>query len=189
LTDGNKVSVQNVPSFRHIANVSLELKGYGSVVGDVAWGGNWFFLTDAGSHSIELSNVAQLTDFAWQIRDTLNSAGITGEGGAEIDHIELLGSSRGHANSRNFVLCPGKAYDRSPCGTGTSAKIACLYAAGKISEYEIWRQESITGSVFEGYVRKVAGKIIPTITGSAFVNAESTLLLSQADPLCFGIRS
>ena len=106
-----------------------------------------------------------------------------------IDHIELFGPPGDEANhSRNFVLCPGRAYDRSPCGTGTSAKLACLYADGKLQPGEIWRQESILGSVFEGSVRLDGDKLIPRVTGTAYVTAEATLLLDPADPFQMGIR-
>ena len=115
--------------------------------------------------------------------------GITGRGGQEIDHIELFALSQTTGvHSKNFVLCPGNAYDRSRFGTGTSAKLACLFADGKIREGEVWRQESIVGSVFEGTVTLAGGELIPTIRGSALVNAESTLILDPADPFCWGIR-
>jgi len=124
-----------------------------------------------------------------EIRQALGAHGITGAEGREIDHIELFGPPQNaEADSRNFVLCPGKAYDRSPCGTGTSAKLACLYADGKLREGQTWRQESITGSVFEGTVKVRDGRVYPSIKGSAFVNAEADLLLDARDPLCMGIR-
>jgi 4-hydroxyproline epimerase len=120
----------------------------------------------------------------------LRDQGITGDGGKEIDHVELFGSAQlAGADSKNFVLCPGKAYDRSPCGTGTSAKLACLYADGKIRKEQIWRQESIIGSVFEGSVKVRDGKIYPSITGAAFVNAEAELVLDPRDPFCMGISA
>jgi 4-hydroxyproline epimerase len=138
---------------------------------------------------LELANVERLTDFTWRIRQVLTRHGITGARGEEIDHIELFGPPRDpSAHSRNFVLCPGKAYDRSPCGTGTSAKLACLYADGKLKEGQVWRQESIVGSVFEGTVRKDGNRIIPRVTGSAYVNAEATLILDPGDPFQMGIR-
>ncbi len=192
LDDNNYVSVDNVPSYRLAANVRVDVPGYGSVSGDIAWGGNWFFLVNGNGHQLTLDNLESLTDFTWRIRQALTQQGITGANGQEIDHIELFGPSQqdgGH--SKNFVLCPGKAYDRSPCGTGTSAKLACLYADGKLQEGQIWRQESIVGSVFEGTVRAsndANGKVSPTIKGSAFVNAEAELILDERDPFCYGIR-
>jgi 4-hydroxyproline epimerase len=163
------------------------------VTGDIAWGGNWFFLVNGNNngngHELTLDNLEALTDFTWRIRQALNEQGITGANGQEIDHIELFAPSQlDGVNSRNFVLCPGKAYDRSPCGTGTSAKLACLYADGKLREGQVWRQESIVGSVFEGSVRADGDKIYPTIKGSAFVNAEADLILDERDPFCYGIR-
>ena len=133
---------------------------------------------------------SELTDFAWRIRQALAASGITGADGGEIDHIELFGPPTAPgADSRNFVLCPGKAYDRSPCGTGTSAKLACLYADGKLRPGQVWRQESIVGSVFEGTVSVENGQVIPEITGSAYVNAEAELILDERDPFCYGIPS
>jgi 4-hydroxyproline epimerase len=183
------VSVQNVPSYRHAQNVSVQVEGHGVLTGDIAWGGNWFFLVENHGQDLALANVEGLTDFTWRIRQALERNGITGKDGQLIDHIELFGAStKPGVDSKNFVLCPGKAYDRSPCGTGTSAKLACLAADGKLKPGQVWRQESITGSVFEGSVTVANGAVTPAIRGSAFVNAEATLLLDPADPCCWGIR-
>ena len=189
LHENGEVTVNNVPSYRTAANISVKVPGYGEVHGDVAWGGNWFFLVRDHDMALELKNVDELTAFTWAIRIALRDSGITGDGGKEIDHVELFTSSKvPGVNSKNFVLCPGKAYDRSPCGTGTSARLACLYADGKIKEGETWKQESIVGSIFEGTVKVRDGKIYPSIRGSAFVNAEAELVLNPDDPLCMGIR-
>jgi 4-hydroxyproline epimerase len=190
LHEDGQVTVTNVPSYRLAANVAVEVPGYGQVRGDVAWGGNWFFLVREHNLELTLRNVETLTDFTWAIRQALPGAGITGKNGAEIDHIELYASSSlPGVNSKNFVLCPGKAYDRSPCGTGTSAKMACLYAEGKLREGQVWKQESIVGSLFEGSIQVVDGQVHPSIRGSAFVNAEANLILDPRDPFCMGIRS
>ncbi len=186
---GHRVSLENVLSYRHAKAVTLDVVGHGPIRGDVAWGGNWFFLVQDHGQELELRNVERLTDFTWRIRRALERQGITGGDGGQIDHIELFAPPRDPNNhSRNFVLCPGGAYDRSPCGTGTSAKLACLFADGKIKEGEVWRQESIVGSVFEGTVRRDRDGVIPRIAGSAYVNAEATLLLDPDDPFCMGIR-
>jgi 4-hydroxyproline epimerase len=185
---GNTVTFENVPSYRHAAGVTVPVEGVGPVTGDVAWGGNWFFLIGAHGLPLDLPEVERLTDFAWRVRRALARHGVTGAGGAEIDHVELFGPPKGApADARNFVLCPGKAYDRSPCGTGTSAKLACLVADGKIGEGQVWRQESIVGSVFEASARRVGDRIIPRISGSAYVCAEATLLFDPADPFRQGI--
>jgi len=184
------VTVNNVASYRSAADVEVEVPAYGKVRGDVAWGGNWFYLVRDHHLELTLNNVETLTTFSWAIRQALPANGITGAGGEEIDHIELFGPPQtAEADSRNFVLCPGKAYDRSPCGTGTSAKLACLYADGKIREGQTWRQESLIGSVFEGTVKIRDGQIYPSIKGSAFVTAEAELILHPRDPLCMGIRT
>jgi 4-hydroxyproline epimerase len=189
LHDNGEVTVHNVPSYRTAAKVVLDVPGFGKVCGDVAWGGNWFFLIDGHDAEVTLANIDYLTDFTWAVRQALAAAAITGAGGHEIDHIEVFGPSQipGVA-AKNFVLCPGKAYDRSPCGTGTSAKLACLYADGKLRENQIWKQESVVGSVFEGSITVQDGKLYPSIKGSAFVNAEADLILDQRDPFCMGIR-
>ena len=189
LQENGKVTVNNVASYRSAADVAVNVPGYGAVRGDVAWGGNWFFLVRKHDMNLTLKNVDELTSFTWAIRTALRDSGITGDQGKEIDHVELFAPSQiPGVDSKNFVLCPGKAYDRSPCGTGTSAKLACLYADGKIREGQVWKQESIVGSVFEGTVRVKEGKVYPSITGSAFVNAEAELILNPQDPLCMGIR-
>ena len=188
------VSIDNVPSYRHLAGVQLEVPGFGTVVGDVAWGGNWFFLCGAGNRPLLMDNVQELTRYSGAIRRTLVAHGITGRDGAEIDHIELMAGPQQAANhGRNFVLCPGGAYDRSPCGTGTSAKLACLAADGKLAPGAQWRQESVLGSVFEGRYQwldsagAAGGQVAPSIKGQAHVCGEATLLLDPEDPFCWGV--
>ena len=185
------VAIDNIASYRQLADVQLEVPGYGTVVGDVAWGGNWFFLCGAGGLALRPDAVEELTRFAWAVRRALVAQGITGRDGAEIDHIELMAGAHQDGNhGRNFVLCPGGAYDRSPCGTGTSAKLACLAVDGKLVEGQVWRQESVLGSVFEGSYRwagAVGGPVLPSIRGQAHVCGEVTLLLDPADPFCWGV--
>jgi 4-hydroxyproline epimerase len=184
LHDDGTVSVTNVPSYRKARGVTVESPDIGVITGDVAWGGNWFYLVENHGKTIQLSDVETLTDFGWRVRKAINAQGFP-----EVDHIEFFGPpSKPGADSRNFVLCPGKAYDRSPCGTGTSAKLACLAADGKLAEGEQWIQESIIGSRFSASYRREGEQIVPTITGSAYVNAETTLLLNEGDPLCWGLR-
>jgi 4-hydroxyproline epimerase len=207
LHSGNRVTVRNIPSYRHQSEVMLDVPGYGTVCGDVAWGGNWFFLVRehsfAMAQNLRADNVEALTAFTWQIRRALIASGVTGAEGAEIDHIEVFSSPHDPANdSRNFVLCPGKAYDRSPCGTGTSAKMACMAASGTLKPGQPWRQEGILGTVFEGSFQfdenandarrdgdssESGRRIIPMITGSAHVTAECTLIFDPADPFRLGV--
>ncbi|HXQ31347.1 MAG TPA: proline racemase family protein [Steroidobacteraceae bacterium] len=185
-----RVSVRNVPAFRHATGVAVAVPGHGRITGDVAFGGNWFFLSADHGQRLEAANVERLLDFCWRIRQALEASGVTGAGGAVVDHIELTGpGSRADIDGRNFVLCPGSAYDRSPCGTGTSAKLACLAGDGKLRPGQVWRQESIIGSVFEARIELENGAIVPTITGEAFVTAEATLLLDPLDPYRHGIRA
>ena len=188
LHDSGEVSVQNVPCNRYAKQVAIELAGYGRITGDIAWGGNWFYLVEEHGQEISLANVTQLKAFTLQIKRALHAQGITGADGQEIDHIELFASSNlPGIHSKNFVLCPGGSYDRSPCGTGTSAKLACLYDDGKLRVGETWLQESVIGSVFAGSVAIIDGKTVPKIRGRAYINAEATLLLDPADPFCWGI--
>jgi 4-hydroxyproline epimerase len=189
LHEDGQVTVNNVPSYRVAVAVAVDVPGYGRVSGDVAWGGNWFFLVHDHSMDLTLDNVEELTAFTWAIRQALTAAGATGKG-HEIDHVELFASSTlPGVQSKNFVLCPGKAYDRSPCGTGTSAKLACLYADGKLQPGQVWKQESIVGSVFEATIEVRDGHIYPSIKGSAYVNSEAELILDVHDPFCMGIRA
>ena len=186
----NTVAIDNVPSYRTARDVAVEVPGVGRVVGDVAWGGNWFFLVKNQEEPLTLANVDRLTEMTWRIRVALETAGIRGDDGGAVDHVELYGPPTvPGADSKNFVLCPGKAYDRSPCGTGTSAKIACLAADGKLAEGEVWRQESLIGSLFEASYRRAGDRVIPRIRGTAYVNASSTMILDSSDPFCWGIRS
>jgi 4-hydroxyproline epimerase len=179
------VTVANVPSYRTVKDLAVRVPFGNQVVGDVAWGGNWFFLVKEHGQTLALEKAEQLTDFCWAVRQAVNAAGYP-----EVDHIELFGPPQAGGHSRNFVLCPGKAYDRSPCGTGTSAKLACLAADGKLQPGETWVQESIVGSSFAGrftWVDEPGGPILPVISGRAYVMAEATLLLDPADPFQLGL--
>lgn len=185
----HRVTLENVPAYRFKAGVTVDVPRVGVVQGDIAWGGNWFFLVDWPHSNLKLEHVAELTARTTQIRRALAAQGVTGAGGAEIDHIELCGPAHDPAHhGRNFVLCPGLAYDRSPCGTGTSAKVACLAADGQLAEGEIWHQESIVGSVFHASYRRQGEQIIPRISGTAYVTGEATLLFDPEDPFAWGIR-
>lgn len=181
----NKVSVQNIPAYRYLTHVPVTVDGK-TVHGDVAWGGNWFFLVHDHGMDVNMSNLEALTDFSWRVREQLTANGVTGVDGAEIDHVELFASTP-EADSKSFVLCPGKAYDRSPCGTGTSAKLACLYGDGKLQVGQVWRQQSVVGSIFEGSIQLDGDKIIPTITGEAWVMSEGMILVDERDPFGKGI--
>ena len=190
LHEQGRVTVTNVPSYRHAHRVEVDVPRWGLVTGDVAWGGNWFFLVDRQGPEVCYSNIEALTDFAWAVRQQLEHDGVTGRDGGEIDHIELFGppADPAAADSRNFVLCPGREYDRSPCGTGTSAKLACLHADGVLVPGQTWRQASILDTVFEGSVEPGGdGVVIPTVSGSAWVNGECELILDPADPLRHGV--
>jgi 4-hydroxyproline epimerase len=190
LHEDGKVTVENVPSYRYKKAVSVPVPGFGAVAGDIAWGGNWFFLVNDPPVRLTFDNIEELTDYSWAIRKALGAGGITGEDGGEIDHIELSSASpKPGVDSRNFILCPGKAYDRSPCGTGTSAKLACLAEDGKLAPGQTWRQEGILGTIFEGSYQRLNGKIMPSITGSAYVTAEAKLIVDRGDPFSSGIRA
>ncbi len=197
LHEDRSVSVRNVPAYRLRKAVTVDVPGHGPLTGDVAWGGNWFFLVAEDQHrrSVAPAHLKALTAFSSAVRDALIAAGVTGAHGALIDHVELFGPpSRAGLDSRSFVLCPGDAYDRSPCGTGTCAKAACLAADGKLAEQAVWCQESVIGSVFEvRYVhdaQPIEGQpaIVPTVTGHAHVMAEGRLCFEHGDPFANGIR-
>ncbi len=197
LHDGYRVSLQNLAAWRYRSAVQVDVPGYGTVTGDIAWGGNWFFLVSDHGQDLTLNRCSELSVFSWRIRESLEREGIRGADGGVIDHIELFGPARNpQADSCNFVMCPGGAYDRSPCGTGTSAKLACLAADGKLQPGQTWRQESIVGSIFEGSFEPTTvtsagttySAVIPTIIGSAWITADATLLLDSSDPFRSGIK-
>ena len=186
--DGS-VSIDNVPAYRYRSQVAVEVDGLGTVVGDIAWGGNWFFLVSQHFVDINMANLDALTDTTWRIRQALIAQNITGENGGDIDHIELF-QDCDFADSQSFVLCPGKQYDRSPCGTGTSAKLACLAADGKLAAGDLWQQASVVGSQFTGsYVRLDEHTVRPTIRGTAYISAETTVVLDAEDPFQWGITA
>ncbi|NZA25099.1 proline racemase family protein [Luteimonas sp. SJ-92] len=183
-----RVSVENVESYRCATGVAVEVPGYGTVAGDVAWGGNWFFLTEQSPVALELANAPALTAYTLAIRHAIDAAGIGGDAGAAIDHIEIGGTAPdGSGAARNFVLCPGGAYDRSPCGTGTCAKLACLAADGRLAEGETWVQQGILGSAFEASYRRGGRGVLPRVTGRAWITARSQILLDPEDPFAWGV--
>jgi 4-hydroxyproline epimerase len=183
-----RVSVRNVPAYRLAAGVRVTLPTGQTVTGDIAWGGNWFFLCADHGQEVAPAHVAALTDYAAMLGEALHAQGHRGRDGAVIDHIELFADADpALADSRSFVLCPGRQYDRSPCGTGTSAKLACLAADGKLAPGHVWRQASVIGSVFEGWYEAAGGQVVPTIRGQAFVSAEATLIVDPADPFAWGL--
>jgi 4-hydroxyproline epimerase len=187
LHEDHSVSVRNVPAYRYRKALSLQVPGIGQVTGDVAWGGNWFFLIAEHGLRVAGDNLDALTAYTFAVQQALEAQGIRGEDGGLIDHVELFADDE-QADSRNFVLCPGKAYDRSPCGTGTSAKLACLAADDKLQPGQIWRQASVIGSEFEGSYELQGERIVPTIRGRAFISAEASLIIEQDDPFAWGIR-
>ena len=190
LHEDASVTVENVPSYRYRAGVEVEVLGYGMVTGDVAWGGNWFFLAADPPCELVASNRIELIAASTAIRAALHVNGVTGHEGAYVDHIEFFSEPENQENSsRNFVLCPGASFDRSPCGTGTSAKMACLYDDGRLAPGVIWRQEGILGTVFHGSIRERSdGHVNPSIRGRAWVTGESKLLFACDDPFSRGIK-
>jgi 4-hydroxyproline epimerase len=186
LHEDGAVTVGNVPAYRYRQDVAVLVPGHGRVYGDIAWGGNWFFLVSDHGKVLQMDNVEVLTEYTWAMLKALEDQGIHGEDGALIDHVELFADDD-HADSRNFVMCPGKAYDRSPCGTGTSAKLACLAADGKLAAGERWVQAGITASQFEGRYEWEGDRIRPFITGRAWMTADSLLLIDEQDPFAWGI--
>lgn len=190
LEEDGRVSVENVPSYRWAADVELDVAGWGRIRGDVAWGGNWFFLIEEQGPELCFENIEALKKFTSDVRRSLTAAGITGADGAEIDHIECFAppTDPQRADSMNFVLCPGMAYDRSPCGTGTSAKLACMHAAGKIAPGQIWRQAGILNTVFEGsIIHLLDDRVLPRISGRAWITGESRYHFHPDDPFRYGI--
>ena len=185
------VTVANVPAYRHARQVAVQVPGHGLMHGDVAWGGNWFFLCHDHGLALNAAHIPQLQSLGERIRQALQAARITGVAGAEIDHIELLGPPQqpGH-HGRSFVLCPGGAYDRSPCGTGTSAKLACLAAEGALGPGEVWHQESVIGSVFAAHYLKPAeggDRVLPFIHGHAHVTLDAQVVFDAKDPFAWGL--
>jgi 4-hydroxyproline epimerase len=182
------VTIQNVPAYLHARDVAVDVPGLGTVVGDIAWGGNWFFITHLLTAPLELANAVELTRITQQIQDAIRANGITGANGEDIDHIEISAApARPDADARNFVLCSGGEYDRSPCGTGTSATMAALHARGALALGAPWRQESITGGLFTGWLTAgAAGTLVPHIRGTAFVTADATLRFDPGDPFRAG---
>lgn len=186
-----RVTVANVPSYRTQRAATVSVPGYGEVTGQVAWGGNWFFLIEGQGPEVKQDNVDELTVFTWAVRQALDASELRGDDGGLIDHVEVFGPPQSGvtAASQNFVMCPGKAYDRSPCGTGTSAKLACLAAEGLLAEGESYRQAGILGTSFEGSYRRLdQTHITPIVTGQAHITAQCDFILRANDPYRYGVE-
>ena len=189
LHSDHEASITNVESYRLHKDVTVEVDGLGAVKGDIAYGGNWFFLSRDLPCALDYANLRHLNDATLRIRAALEAQGWTGSCGAWIDHIILLGPSD-TADARNYVLCPGGSHDRSPCGTGSSALLACMAADGQLGEGEAWVQESIIGSQYRLHFRRGSeGGVIPTSRGRAWVMAEADLCFAPTDPYAAGIRA
>ena len=185
------VTIENIPSHMHARDVVLEVPGYGMVTGDVAWGGNWFFITHADAVPVDMAHLGELGRFTQAIQDAIIVHGITGANGGVIDHIEISAApARADADCLNYVQCSGGAYDRSPCGTGTSAKMAALHARGELALGQKWRQEGIAGGLFTGWLTAGPnGTVVPHVSGTAFITSEATLHFDPGDPFRNGIPS
>lgn len=192
LASNGRITVSNVPSYRFLEKAEVEVPGYGLVTGDVAWGGNWFFLIEGQGPPIQQASIEELTQFSWAVRQALDASELRGKDGCLIDHIEVFGPPEPGvtADSQNFVMCPGKAYDRSPCGTGTSAKLACLAANKQLAEGEVFSQAGILGTSFQGHYQRLdESTITPIVTGQAYVTAEIQFILQKNDPYRFGVEN
>ncbi len=181
-----RVTLRNVPARAQALDVEVDVPGLGRVRGDVAWGGNWFFITELPGEPLEAARLPRLLAVSQAVRQALVDGGVSGAEGAEIDHVELVGPAP-DADARVFVLCPGGEYDRSPCGTGTSAKLAVLQARGRLRPGQVWRQESVTGGRFEAWLGEHEGQLLPHVRGRAFVTGRATLHFDPRDPLVGGI--
>ncbi|MEZ6194135.1 MAG: proline racemase family protein [Planctomycetota bacterium] len=188
LGEDGSLSVDNVESRRHAKDLVLRTERHGEVVGDIAWGGNWFYLVHTHDQRVGSDRLAELAAFSRDVEASLRREGVATPDGLLLDHVEVFGEpTRADADSKNYVLCPGGEYDRSPCGTGTSAKLACLAADGKLEEGEVWRQESVIGSLFEGRIRRTERGVVPRISGGVWITGEARLFLDPADPYRHGI--
>ena len=189
IEEDGRVTLANVPSYLYKEDIVVNIPQLGEIQGDVAYGGNWFFLVNSSVTQLSLSNLDFLMVTAKSIRRAIADAGITGPEGEVVDHIEFYDKATvAGADSKNFVLCPGNAYDRSPCGTGTSAKMACLHARGKLKAGQKWIQESVTGSIFEGWLEERSDHLIPFIRAGANVISRATLYFDPEDIFCWGIE-
>lgn len=190
LIDKHTVRVTNVESRRVLESVRVDVPSYGSVIGDVAYGGNWFFIVEPSPLPLNTQNIRQLTDLGIAIREATNAQNVGGEQGQLIDHVVFQDQSpKPGVHSRNFVLCPDDNYDRSPCGTGSSARLACLAAQNRLLPGEEITQESVIGSPYRlSYQPGKQGGIVPSIIGQAYIMAESRLLFDAEDPYRLGIQ-
>jgi 4-hydroxyproline epimerase len=185
---GGAASFECVPPRRIAKGLALACDDGSRVTGDVATSGLWFFICRDHGLAVEPAAIPALTERAWSIRRALEARGITGDGGEVIDHVVLLGPPHEPGNDgRAFVLCPDGAFDRSPCGTGTSALVGCLLDDGILAEGRTWRQESVLGGVYEARIRREQGVAVPTVRGRAWLTAETTLHFAADDPYRIGL--
>ena len=186
---GGEASFECVPPRRIAQNLALACDDGSRVTGDVATSGLWCYLCRDHGLPVEPTAIPALTARAWSIRRALEARGLSGDGGEVIDHVVLLGPPRDPGNDgRAFVLCPDGAFDRSPCGTGTSALVGCLFEDGILTAGRTWRQESVLGGVYEASIRRERDILVPTVRGRAWLTAETTLHFAGDDPYRTGLH-
>ncbi len=192
-----EVSIRNVPAFLYKENLQAEVPGYGVITYDISFGGSFFVLVDAvkAGVEIEMKNIETLTELGMALLKKVNAEVEIKHPYLDITTADLVEfyspTEREDADMKNCVIFGMAQADRSPCGTGTSAKMAALYARGELPIGQKFVYESITGSLFTGEVIKevdVNGQkgIIPQITGSAYITGMNEWILDQEDPLEYG---
>ncbi|RWP63420.1 MAG: 4-hydroxyproline epimerase [Mesorhizobium sp.] len=193
-----EVRITNVPSFLHAEGLTVECPQLGEISVDVAYGGNFYAIVEPQKTYRDMADHSAGDLIAWSpvVRQRLNEkyAFVHPEnpGIDRLSHILWTGApTDSQADARNAVFYGDKAIDRSPCGTGTSARMAQLHAKGKLGTGDEFVHESIIGSLFKGRVEKevtVAGKpaIIPSIGGWARMTGLNTIFIDDRDPFAHG---
>ncbi|MCX7884843.1 MAG: proline racemase [Caloramator sp.] len=193
-----EVSIVNVPSFLYKQDVEVDVPEVGKLTIDISFGGSFFALVKSSDIAIDIctSNAQKLCDVGMKILKAVNEQVKVQHPVLEhiksVDLVEIYGPAKNpKATLQNVVVFGQGQVDRSPCGTGTSAKLATLYAKGQLKINEEFIYESITGTMFKGRVleeTKVGDykAIIPEITGSAYITGFNQFIIDPEDPLKYG---
>ena len=188
-----------MPSYLHAEGLTAEVEGLGEIVVDVAYGGNFYAIVEpqAGYGDLDDLQPSEVIRFSGLLRQAFNArhAIVHPENPAldRLTHVMWTGAPRNGGTARNAVFYGDKAIDRSPCGTGTSARMAQWYAKGKLKQGDLFIHESIIGSQFIGRVEGVTTvgsypAIIPSVEGWARVYGHNTITIDDEDPYAFGFQ-
>ncbi|RWF05595.1 MAG: 4-hydroxyproline epimerase [Mesorhizobium sp.] len=196
----DEVRIYNVPAYLHVSDATIDVPGIGELIVDVSYGGNFYAILEpqknwAGLESMTADDILRISPVVRKlVQDAVGPVHPEDDRISGVSHVMWADKAKHpEANARNAVFFGERGIDRSPCGTGTSSRMAQLVAKGLLNVGETFVHESFIGTLFHGRVEnvsQVAGRpaILPSIGGWACVTGYNTILVDERDPLAFGFQ-